>query len=224
MKVESVMKITTKKKTTINMNLQEQKHYYGFAGLPNHWVDDKDRQYPDEFFDDKTYEDLNFDNFSDMDKMFGHENSLFGTRGLPVGHPKRTSKSFDQYNKTYGPMIVRVVKDNSLQEQTNRIKQMMGVNEHTDNIGLSFARRRFDTIDKLVNDYLEASSHAICDTDWDTYWGEIENVVTSGFYWEEIVGTKYDKKGWEQSVDAILDILKVHYYPKIKKLYDTECK
>ena len=109
------------------MKLQEQKHYYGFAGLPNHWVDDKDRQYPDEFFDDKTYEDLNFDNFSDMDKMFGHENSLFGTRGLPVGHPKRTSKSFDQYNKTYGPMIVRVVKDNSLQEQVSRIKSLMSL-------------------------------------------------------------------------------------------------
>ena len=85
-------------------------------------------------------------------------------------------------------------------------------------------KRRFDTIDKLVNDYLEASNHAICDTDWETYWGEIENVVTSGFYWNEIVGTKYDKKGWEQSVDAILDILKVHYYPKIKELYDSECK
>ena len=40
----------------------------------------------------------------------------------------------------------------------------------------------------------------------------------------EYNGTKYDKKGWEQSVDAILDILKVHYYPKIKELYDTECK
>jgi len=108
------------------MKLHEQKHYYGFSGLPNYWVDDKDNRYSDEFFDDKTYEDLYFDNFSDMDKMFGHENSLFGTRGLPVGHPDRTSKSFDQYNKTYGPMIVRVVNDTTLQEQISRIQEMMG--------------------------------------------------------------------------------------------------
>jgi methyl coenzyme M reductase subunit D len=56
-----------------------------------------------------------------MDEMFGHENSLFGTRGLPVGHPDRSSKSFDYYNKKFGPMIVRVIKNNDLQESIRRI-------------------------------------------------------------------------------------------------------
>jgi len=111
------------------MNLQEQKHYYKFYKLPNNWVDDNDKQYSDEFFNDKKYEDLYFDNFFDMDQMFGHENSLFGTRGLPVGDPKRTSKSFNYYNEMYGPMIVRVVKNKNLQEQILRIKSMMGMNE-----------------------------------------------------------------------------------------------
>jgi hypothetical protein len=95
--------------------------------MPNHWSDDNDKQYSDEFFNDKKYEDLYFDNFFDMDQMFGHENSLFGTRGLPVGHPKRTSKSFNLYNERFGPMVVRVVKDKNLQEQINRIQSMMGV-------------------------------------------------------------------------------------------------
>jgi hypothetical protein len=109
------------------MKLQEQKHYYGLYQMPNHWSDDNDKQYSDEFFNDKKYEDLYFDNFFDMDQMFGHENSLFGTRGLPVGHPKRTSKSFNLYNERFGPMVVRVVKDTNLQEQINRIQSMMGV-------------------------------------------------------------------------------------------------
>jgi len=109
------------------MNLQEQKHYYGFHQLPNHWSDDDEKVYTDEFFNDKKYEDLYFDNFFDMDQMFGHENSLFGTRGLPVGHPKRTSKSFNQYNERFGPMVVRVVKDTNLQEQISRIQSIMGL-------------------------------------------------------------------------------------------------
>jgi hypothetical protein len=109
------------------MKLQEQKHYYGLYQMPNHWSDDNDKQYSDEFFNDKKYEDLYFDNFFDMDQMFGHENSLFGTRGLPVGHPKRTSKSFNLYNERFGPMVVRVVKDTNLQEQINRIQSMMGI-------------------------------------------------------------------------------------------------
>jgi len=62
-----------------------------------------------------------------MDEMFGHENSLFGTKGLPVGHPDRSSKSFDIYTKNYGTAIVRVLKTNSLQEQILRIKEVMGV-------------------------------------------------------------------------------------------------
>jgi hypothetical protein len=101
-------------------------HYYGFKNYPNNWVDENDNTYTDEFFLDKKYEDYYFDNFLDMDKMFGHENSLFGTRGLPVGHPKRSSKSFDMYNKSYGPAIVRVLKTNPLQEQISRMKSMMG--------------------------------------------------------------------------------------------------
>jgi hypothetical protein len=87
-------------------------HYYGFVNLPNQWISDNDRSYPDRFFDDKNYEDFYFDNFYDMDEMFGHENSLFGTKGLPVGHPDRSSKSFDVYTKKHGPMIVRVIKKN----------------------------------------------------------------------------------------------------------------
>ena len=126
------------------MNLQEQKHYYGFHQLPNHWSDDDEKIYTDEFFNDKKYEDLYFDNFFDMDQMFGHKNSLFGTRGLPVGHPKRTSKSFNQYNERFGPMVVRVVKDTNLEEQISRIQSMMGVINES-----NFFRRRVD-LDKLI--------------------------------------------------------------------------
>lgn len=103
------------------------KHYYRFSGMPSSWYDDNDRHFNDDYFQDKDYEDFYFDNFYDMDRMFGHEASLFGTKGLPVGHPDRSSRSFDMYNKHYGPMIVRVVKKNKLQENINRIKQMMGV-------------------------------------------------------------------------------------------------
>jgi hypothetical protein len=126
------------------MKIQEQKHYYGFHQLPNHWLGDNEKVYTDEFFNDKKYEDLYFDNFFDMDQMFGHENSLFGTRGLPVGHPKRTSKSFNQYNERFGPMVVRVVKDTNLQEQISRIQTMMGVINES-----NFFRRRVD-LDKLI--------------------------------------------------------------------------
>jgi len=113
----------------INMNLQRQtsNHYYGWSGIPNQWINDNDRNYPDRFFDDKNYEDFYFDNFYDMDEMFGHENSLFGTRGLSVGNPNRSSKSFDKYNKKFGPLIVRVIKNNNLQENIQRIKSIMGV-------------------------------------------------------------------------------------------------
>jgi hypothetical protein len=114
-----------------NMGLHRQtsNHYYGWNGIPGQWTNDNDRSYPDRFFDDKNYEDFYFDNFYDMDKMFGHENSLFGTRGLPVGHPNRSSKSFDTYNKKFGPMIVRVIKTNDLQEQIRRILREEFLNE-----------------------------------------------------------------------------------------------
>ena len=90
---------------------EKQKVYYGFEGLPNFWVDDSDRNKTDKYFEDKDYKDYYFDNFYDMDNKFGHGNSLFGTRGLPVGHPNRSSKSFDMYNKRYGTVIVRVIKE-----------------------------------------------------------------------------------------------------------------
>lgn len=92
-----------------NLN-SRSKIYYGFENLPNRWSDDYDRNYTDDIFIGKDYEEYHFDNFLEMDKMFGHENSLFGTRGLKVGDPKRSSKSFDMWNKQYGPAIVRVVK------------------------------------------------------------------------------------------------------------------
>ena len=101
-------------------NSKLNKVYYGFAKLPNYWVDDNDFSYNDEFFDDKDYDDHYFDNFKDMDKMFGHRKSLFGTRGLDVGDEKRTSRSFNQYNERYGPAIVRVIKDKK--EKLNEVR------------------------------------------------------------------------------------------------------
>ena len=140
-------------------NLQEQivteqsKHYYGFAGLPNHWVDDNDKTYSDKFFEDKEYNEYYFDNFLDMDKTFGHEYSLFGTRGLPVGHPKRSSKSFDMYNEKYGPMIVRLVKDNDeLQEQISIRKSVILINESK---SISLINKSYDDVfDKLTLKYI----------------------------------------------------------------------
>jgi hypothetical protein len=102
------------------------RHYYGFVGMPNQWVDEINGVVSPNFFDDKEYVDYYFDNFFDMDKMFGHENSLvFGTRGLPVGHPQRTSRSFDRYNARFGPAIVRVLKSSELNENIYRIKELM---------------------------------------------------------------------------------------------------
>ena len=96
----------------INESIENgKKVYYGFQGLPNFWADDQDNFKGDKYFEDKDYEDYYFDNFYDMDVQFGNENSLFGTRGLPVGHPDRSSKSFNSYNEKYGPIIVRVVKE-----------------------------------------------------------------------------------------------------------------
>lgn len=104
----------------------DMRHYYGFVGMPNQWVDELNGVVSPNFFDDKEYVDYYFDNFFDMDKMFGHENSLvFGTRGLPVGHPQRTSRSFDRYNDRFGPAIVRVLKNSELNENIYRIKELM---------------------------------------------------------------------------------------------------
>ena len=85
--------------------------FYSFARMPNrNWVTDDNKIYSEEFFDDKDFDEYQFDNFFDMDQMFGHKNSLFGTRGLEVGNPKRTSRSFDMYNSRVGPGLVRVLK------------------------------------------------------------------------------------------------------------------
>ena len=100
-----------REETSSHNNNESRRHkvFYGFQGIPNFWSDDYDRVVKDSYFDDKDYNDYYFDNFYDMDKEFGHEDSLFGTKGLPVGHPNRSSKSFDMYNDQYGPAIVRVV-------------------------------------------------------------------------------------------------------------------
>jgi len=79
---------------TIRRILQEesrkkQKVYYGFSKIKNTWVDDDDKTFGENYFEGKHYKDYTFDNFNEMDKKFGHKNSLFGTRGLEPGDPKR---------------------------------------------------------------------------------------------------------------------------------------
>ena len=111
MRIEETIKRILREELSSHNGNESGRHkvFYGFQGLPNFWSDDYDRVINDSYFDDKDYKDYYFDNFYDMDKEFGHEKSLFGTKGLPVGHPNRSSKSFDMYNDQYGPAIVRVV-------------------------------------------------------------------------------------------------------------------
>jgi hypothetical protein len=111
MRIEETIKRILREELSSHNGNESKRHkvFYGFQGLPNFWSDDYDRVINDSYFDDKDYNDYYFDNFYDMDKEFGHEKSLFGTKGLPVGHPNRSSKSFDMYNDQYGPAIVRVV-------------------------------------------------------------------------------------------------------------------
>ena len=111
MRIEETIKRILREELSSHNGNESRRHkvFYGFQGLPNFWSDDYDRVINDSYFDDKDYNDYYFDNFYDMDKEFGHEKSLFGTKGLPVGHPNRSSKSFDMYNDQYGPAIVRVV-------------------------------------------------------------------------------------------------------------------
>ena len=111
MRIEETIKRILREELSSHNGNESRRHkvFYGFQGLPNFWSDDYDRVINDSYFDDKDYNDYYFDNFYDMDKKFGHEKSLFGTKGLPVGHPNRSSKSFDMYNDQYGPAIVRVV-------------------------------------------------------------------------------------------------------------------
>ena len=111
MRIEETIKRILREELSSHNGNESRRHkvFYGFQGLPNFWSNDYDRVINDSYFDDKDYNDYYFDNFYDMDKKFGHEKSLFGTKGLPVGHPNRSSKSFDMYNDKYGPAIVRVV-------------------------------------------------------------------------------------------------------------------
>ena len=111
MRIEETIKRILREELSSHNGNESRRHkvFYGFQGLPNFWSNDYDRVINDSYFDDKNYKDYYFDNFYDMDKEFGHEKSLFGTKGLPVGHPNRSSKSFDMYNDKYGPAIVRVV-------------------------------------------------------------------------------------------------------------------
>ena len=111
MNLERTIKRILREELSSHNGNESRRHkvFYGFQGLPNFWSNDYDRVINDSYFDDKDYNDYYFDNFYDMDKEFGHEKSLFGTKGLPVGHPNRSSKSFDMYNDKYGPAIVRVV-------------------------------------------------------------------------------------------------------------------
>ena len=111
MRIEETIKRILREELSSHNGNESRRHkvFYGFQGLPNFWSNDYDRVINDSYFDDKDYKDYYFDNFYDMDKEFGHEKSLFGTKGLPVGHPNRSSKSFDMYNDQYGPAIVRVV-------------------------------------------------------------------------------------------------------------------
>lgn len=111
MRIEETIKRILREELSSHNGNESGRHkvFYGFQGLPNFWSDDYDRVVKDSYFDDKDYNDYYFDNFYDMDKEFGHKKSLFGTKGLPVGHPNRSSKSFDMYNDQYGPAIVRVV-------------------------------------------------------------------------------------------------------------------
>lgn len=88
--------------------------YYGFKGLPDLWSNDFEEYVKADFFRGKDYEEYTFDNFLDLDRQFGHEKSCFGTRGLPVGHPDRSSRTFDAYNKRYGPGVVRVLRDGGM--------------------------------------------------------------------------------------------------------------
>ena len=111
MNLERTIKRILREELSSHNGNESRRHkvFYVFQGLPNFLSNDYDRVINDSYFDDKDYNDYYFDNFYDMDKKFGHEKSLFVTKGLPVVHPNRSSKSFDMYNDKYGPAIVRVV-------------------------------------------------------------------------------------------------------------------
>jgi hypothetical protein len=190
-------------------------HYYGFVNLTNQWISDNDRSYPDRFFDDKNYKDFYFDNFYDMDEMFGHENSLFGTKGLPVGHPDRSSKSFDVYTKKHGPMIVRVIKKNDLQEQIRRVLREE----------LSTRIRRRLSYNEMENEFIESfeeayrltkkrkvlSSHFLDELVYTTI-----TFMMDGVHWR-FVSTLPEDEFW---YDDIHKELENHYRDRITQMYN----
>ena len=197
---------------------KKQKVFYTFSELKNHWVDDNDRSYHDEFFDNKDYEDFHFDNFYDMDEMFGHENSLFGTRGLPVGHPDRSSKSFDYYNKKFGPMIVRVIKNNDLQESIRRI-----LKEENNLIHMIRRRVPHGDLDREFRDSLNMSSNMLRNTYKDN--GNVMSLerfiqitisilIDSIHY--ELYSTLPDEYQW---YDEVKETLKEYYKDRIETKY-----
>jgi len=208
------------------MNIQEQivtsnsKHYYRFAGLPDYWVDDNDDIYYNEFFEDKVYNDYYFDNFLDMDKTFGHEDSLFGTKGLPVGDPKRKSKSFDTYNEMFGPMIVRLVNDDeNLQEQISRIKTMMGVinenrmppRELLRRINFSETEIFFQLKEWLMRLYESNKKETTISKAIDATAGDI--VYNSG--------VEYTEDEFVKLSDKIKDYLEIEFREKLESFYDS---
>ena len=188
----------------MNLLRQTSNHYYGWSGIPNQWINDNDRSYHDKFFDNKNYEDFYFDNFYDMDEMFGHENSLFGTRGLPVGHPNRSSKSFDTYNKKFGPMIVRVIKNNDLQENIRKVLReeteviptfmLRRINEYVNNVLLAYGYHNLQgnfknlideisdvIINDLLSDYIDSIGYTVDDED-DNYDQSVVDKVYDKYY------------------------------------------
>jgi antitoxin component of RelBE/YafQ-DinJ toxin-antitoxin module len=188
----------------INESIEDgKKVYYGFQGLPNFWADDQDNFKGDKYFEDKDYEDYYFDNFYDMDVQFGNENSLFGTRGLPVGHPDRSSKSFNRYNEKYGPIIVRVVKEREginesvIKENKveNLIKQYLsefGLTKTSEMMGISLSEvveiAKIPIDSEIANQIL----HEMMNNDeLKTKYKDFEIHLSSNgvFYWEAMVKT-----------------------------------
>ena len=194
-------------------------HYYGFVNLPNQWISDNDKSYPDRFFDDKNYEDFYFDNFYDMDEMFGHENSLFGTKGLPVGHPDRSSKSFDVYTKKHGPMIVRVIKKNDLQEQIRRILK----EETKMNIRL---KRRLGMLDYEVEHRLRAVYRPdnICRYEsGDELVEVVMEAAIDSMYWNYFADTDDNSGDWVNMYYDMVKYIREKYGDKIKEYYHINC-
>jgi hypothetical protein len=195
-------------------------HYYGFVNLPNQWISDNDRSYPDRFFDDKNYEDFYFDNFYDMDEMFGHENSLFGTKGLPVGHPDRSSKSFDVYTKKHGPMIVRVIKKNDLQEQIRRILK----EETKMNIRL---RRRLGMLDYEIEFRLRAvyTPDNICRYEsGEELLDVVGEAAIESMYYKYFGNMDDNSKEWERTYYDMVHYIDMKYGERIKDYYNNNCE